>query len=67
MITGFKTKEYPWEQHDIQIYDLDRNIMEIAEEMSVVIKRFLNQGMSEQEVAEHTMFPLEYVNLYVSG
>lgn len=60
-----KTKEYPWGQRDIRVYDPDRNIVEIAEDMGVVIKRFLKQGLSAQEVAERTMFPLDYVKQYV--
>ena len=60
-------KEYPWGQRDIRVYDPDKHIVEIAEDIGVVIKRFLGQGMSEEEVAERTMFPLEIVKHYVSS
>ena len=59
-------KEYPWGQRDIRIYDPDKHIMEIAEDMGVVIKRFFEQGMSVKEVSERTMFPIEVVNHYVN-
>ena len=57
-------KEYPWGQRDIRVYDPDKHIVEIAEDMGVVIKRFFSQGMSIEEVSERTMFPIEYVKQY---
>lgn len=59
-------KEYPWGQRDIRVYDPDKHIVEIAEDMNTVIKRFFSQGMSAEEVAERTMFPLEVVKQYAS-
>ncbi len=60
-------KEYPWGQRDIRVYDPDKHIVEIAEDMSIVIKRFFDQGMSLEEVATHTMFPPEVVKQYALG
>lgn len=57
-------KEYPWGQRDIRVYDPDKHIVEIAEDMNTVTKRFLQQGMSVEEVAERTMFPVEVVKQY---
>lgn len=59
-------KEYPWGQRDMRIYDPDKHIVEIAEDMSIVIKRFFGQGMSAEEVAKRTMFPIEAVKQYLS-
>ena len=59
-------REYPWGQRDIRVYDPDKHIVEIAEDMGVVIKRFLAQGLSAQAVAERTMFPTEMVEQYIS-
>lgn len=68
-ISGLKwvheIKEYPWGQRDIRVYDPDMHIVEIAEDMGVVIKRFLGMGMSKEEVAARTMFPLEVVEQYI--
>lgn len=58
-------KEYPWGQRDIRLYDPDMHIVELAEDMGKVIKRFLNQGLSVDEVAKRTLFPLEVVKQYV--
>lgn len=58
-------KEYPWGQRDIRVYDPDKHIVEIAEDMGVVIKRFAAQGMTLEEVAKRTMFPIEVVKQYL--
>ena len=60
-------KEYPWGQRDIRVYDPDKHIVEIAEDMNTVIKRFFSQGMSPEEVATRTMFPLEVVKQFASS
>ena len=39
----------------------DRHIVEVGEPMDHVAARFLLQGMSPEQVAERTMFPLEIV------
>lgn len=57
-------KEYPWGQRDIRVYDPDMHIIEIAEDMNTVIKNFFTQGMSAEEVAKRTMFPLEVVKQF---
>ncbi|MNF16443.1 hypothetical protein D3C80_2194590 [compost metagenome] len=59
-------REYPWGQRDIRVYDPDKHIVEIAEDIGVVIKRFIEQGMSVEEVSKRTMFPIEVVKQYVS-
>ena len=56
-----KTKEYPWGQSVMRFYDYDSYIIEVAESMESVAKRFLSQGLSVEETAERTMFPVDYV------
>lgn len=57
-------REYPWGQRDVRLYDPDKHIVEIAEDMTTVIKRFFAQGMPAEEVAKRTMYPLEAVKQY---
>lgn len=54
-------KEYPWGQRVIRFYDLDKHIVEVAESMESVVKRFLKQGLSLEETSKRTMFPVEFV------
>lgn len=56
-----KAKEYPWGQRVIRFYDYDKFIVEVAESMASVAKRFLAQGLSVEETAERTMYPVEFV------
>lgn len=56
-----RIKEYPWGQRDIRVYDPDKHIVEIAESMNTVVKRFFGQGMVAEEIAGRTMFPLEFI------
>ncbi len=60
-----KAKEYPWGQRVIRFYDYDKFIVEVAESMTSVAKRFLAQGLSVEETAERTMFPAEFVKSLV--
>jgi len=55
-------KAYEWGQRVIRFYDPDMHIIEVAESMVAVIKRFLKQGLSAEETAARTMYPIEFVN-----
>lgn len=59
-------KEYPWGQRSMRIYDVDKNIVELAESMDSVIKNFLKQGLSREETAKRTMYPLDYIESLMS-
>ena len=43
--------EHSWGQRVIRFYDLDGHITEVGENMKMVIQRFLNTGMTTQEVS----------------
>jgi catechol 2,3-dioxygenase-like lactoylglutathione lyase family enzyme len=59
------SKEYPWGQRVMRFYDYDKYIIEVAESMESVAKRFLAQGLSIEETAERTMYPVEFVQSLV--
>lgn len=63
MVHGLK--EYPWGQRVIRFYDFDKHIIEVAESMESVVKRLLKQGISIEETAERTMFPIEFVQQFM--
>lgn len=46
-----KVTEHSWGQRVIRFYDLDRHIIEVGEDMKMVIKRFLDSGMTMEEVS----------------
>lgn len=49
---GDGVKEAEWGQRSIRFYDLDGHIIEVGENMKMVVKRFLNSGMSMEEVSK---------------
>jgi catechol 2,3-dioxygenase-like lactoylglutathione lyase family enzyme len=53
--------EYLWGQRVFRFYDHDKHIIEVAENMETVAKRFLAQGLTVEEIAERFRDPVEYV------
>ena len=44
--------ESTWGQRSIRFYDLDGHIIEVGENMKMVVKRFLDSGMSIEETSK---------------
>lgn len=44
-------KEHSWGQRVVRFYDLDGHIIEVGESMKMVIQRFLDAGMTMEEVS----------------
>lgn len=55
-------KEHSWGQRVVRIYDPDRHIIEIGENMKVVCRRFLASGMTPEQVATRMDVPIKFVN-----
>ena len=62
-----QTKEYEWGQRVIRFYDPDFHIIEVGESMASVFKKFRDQGMSVEEVASRTSYPVDFVRKYIEG
>ncbi len=54
-------KEHSWGQRVVRFYDPDYHIIEVGEDMVVVVKRFIDSGMTEEQVAMRMNVPLAYV------
>lgn len=54
-------KEHAWGQRVVRFYDPDGHMIEVGESMKKVIKRFLNQGLSKEEIAKRIDVPLDYI------
>ncbi|NPV50912.1 MAG: glyoxalase/bleomycin resistance/dioxygenase family protein [Candidatus Methanofastidiosum sp.] len=59
-------KEEQWGQRVFRIYDPDRFILEVAEPMGEVIKRFHKLGFSDEKISMKTQMPLELVKKTIS-
>ena len=55
-------KEHPWGQRVVRIYDPDKHIIEVGENIKAVCKRFLDCGMTPEQVAERMDVPVKFVN-----
>lgn len=44
--------EHGWGQRVVRFYDPDGHLIEVGESMKMVIKRFLDRGMTMEEIAE---------------
>jgi lactoylglutathione lyase len=53
--------EHRWGQHVVRFYDPDGHIIEVGEPISAVCRRFLDTGMTEQQVALRMDVPVELV------
>ena len=55
-------KEHSWGQRVVRIYDPDKHIIETGENIKVVCQRFLDSGMTPEQVAERMDVPMKFVN-----
>ncbi|MBN1454596.1 MAG: VOC family protein [Anaerolineales bacterium] len=51
----------PWGQRVFHVYDPDGHLVEVGELMTVVVARFLAEGMSVEETSRRTGMPIEMV------
>lgn len=56
-------KEHSWGQRVVRFYDLDKHIIEVGESMSVVVKRFIDSGLTVEQTATHMKVSIDYVHL----
>ena len=54
-------KEHSWGQRVIRFYDPDNHVIEVGENMKAVCGRFLERGMTAEQVAEHMDVPVKFV------
>lgn len=53
--------EHSWGQRAVRFYDPDKHIIEVGENLNMVIKRFINRGLSIEETAARMDVPIEYI------
>lgn len=59
--------EHSWGQRVIRFYDLDGHLIEVGEDMKTVIKRFLNAGMSMEEVCAKMDVAIEDLTILLNS
>ncbi len=53
--------EHRWGQRAVRFYDPDRHIIEVGENIKAVCRRFLNSGMTPEQVAVRMDVPVSFV------
>lgn len=54
-------KEHSWGQRVVRFYDLDKHIIEVGENMAVVVKRFIDNGLTVEQTALRMDVSVDYV------
>ena len=62
-----RCQEHDWGQRVIRLYDPDRHVIEVGEEMEYVARRFLKQGMTAEQTAKKTQLPLSKVEALIEN
>ncbi len=59
--------EHRWGQRVIRFYDPDGHIIEVGENMEAVVRRFIQQGLTEEETAARMDVPFDYIISCLKG
>jgi len=62
-----EAKEAPWGQRSVRFYDLDGHIIEVGESMPMVVKRFMDSGLTMEEIAERFGSSVEDLEKLISS
>ena len=54
-------KEHSWGQRVVRFYDPDKHIIEVGENIKMVCKRFINSGLSIEEVSKRMDVSISFV------
>lgn len=53
--------EHSWGQRAVRFYDLDKHIIEVAENLVMVIKRFMQSGLTVEQTANRMDVDADYI------
>lgn len=54
--------EHSWGQRVVRFYDLDMHVIEVGENIKMVVKRFIQSGLSIEETAVRMDVSVEFIN-----
>lgn len=54
-------REEEWGQRSVRFFDPDGHLIEVGESMPVFVRRFRDQGLTPEQIAERTFMPLPMV------
>lgn len=56
--------EMPYGQRVLRLFDPDKHIVEIGEDMGIMMRRLCDEGLSKKEISEKTGLTLEELRMY---
>lgn len=59
--------EHSWGQRAVRFYDPDHHMIEVAEDLVMVMKRFAGSGMSVEEIAARMDVPVSYIKEHITN
>ena len=59
------SKEHPWGQRAVRVFDPDRHVIEIGENMKAVCRRFLAEGMTVEQTAARMDVPEKFIRAWI--
>jgi catechol 2,3-dioxygenase-like lactoylglutathione lyase family enzyme len=59
--------EQPWGQRVARLYDPDGNVLEVGDSMNAAIARFIERGLTLEEIAQRTAIPVEIIRQMANG
>lgn len=57
----------PYGQRVLRIYDPDRHIVEVGEDMGVMVRRLHSEGLTKEQITEKTFMPPEAIDHFMQG
>ena len=57
----------PYGQKVLRIYDPDKHIVEVGEDMGVMVRRLHNEGLTKEQISEKTFMPPEAIDRFLEG
>jgi len=60
-------RKHAWQQRVVRLYDPDGHMIEVGEAMAVIARRYLREGLTEEETAKIIQHPVEFVRAAREG
>lgn len=56
---------HEWGQRGIRVYDPDKHIIEISEDLQTMVKRFVSEGMHVEDISRKTMLSTKMIERFL--
>lgn len=57
-------QEHAWGQRVVRFYDPDKHVVEVGEDMTSVVARFVADGLDDEQLAKRMDVPMKFIQFY---